>query len=111
MSALRYLPDLCAERLAFPSRGWIRIFDIASVKATRLTKGAAVDGRPAWSPDGTRIAFVRDNGRMLPIVVADVAIGTESRVVTDSAMVLVPAFSADGGAIYHSSAVAGALDL
>lgn len=88
------------ERLAFSSHGWIWIFDIASAKATRLTKGSAVDGCPTWSPDGTCIAFARDSGRMLSIVVADVATGTELRLVTDSAVVLDPAFSADGRAIY-----------
>lgn len=102
-------PD--GRRLAFSSRGFIWIFDIASAKATRFTKSAAIDARPTWSPDGTRIAFVRDDGRMLSIVLADVASGLESRIVTDSAVVLDPAFSADGRAIFYSSAIAGDLDL
>lgn len=102
-------PD--GKRLAFAARGWLWVFDIASGTARRLTSGAAVDARPAWSPNGTRIAFVRDNGAMLSIVMIDVASGTETRVVSDAAVVLDPIFSSDGNALYYSSAIAGDLDI
>lgn len=102
-------PD--GKRLAFASRGWLWVFDVTSGKAMRLTKGSAVDSRPAWSPDGSRLAFVRDNGRMLSIAMLDVKSGTESVVVSDSAVVLDPAFSVDGATLFYSSAIAGDLDL
>ena len=102
-------PD--GKRLAFASRGWLWVFDVATGRATRLTKGSAVDARPAWSPDGSRIAFVRDDGRMLSIAMVNVKSGAESVVVSDSAVVLDPAFAVDGATLFYSSAVAGDLDL
>jgi len=36
------------------------LVDVASGTATRLTDGPASDTEPAWSPDGTRVAFVAD---------------------------------------------------
>ena len=102
-------PD--GRRIAFASRGWLWIFEPGTGVATRITKGSAMDSRPAWSPDGSRIAFVRDDGRRLSIVLLDVAAGTESPIVTDSAVVLDPAFSTDGTALFYSSAALGDLDL
>jgi dipeptidyl aminopeptidase/acylaminoacyl peptidase len=34
------------------------VFDVASKKLTQITSGRWDEGSPAWSPDGTRIAFV-----------------------------------------------------
>jgi len=41
------------------SHGHLFLFDVASRKADTLTTGDADDESPAWSPDGTRLAFVR----------------------------------------------------
>ncbi len=102
-------PD--GKRLAFASRGWIWVFDIASGVATRLTKGAAVDARPVWSPDGRAIACLRDDGSMLSIVTVDVATGTETTLVADKAIVLDPAYAPDGKSLFYSSGIAGDIDI
>ncbi|MEX1113502.1 MAG: hypothetical protein WED32_03555, partial [Patescibacteria group bacterium] len=96
-------------RVAFSARGWIWVLDVASGRATRVTDGANMDFRPAWSPDGTRIAFVRDDTRDTWIVVRDLATGTETRINTP-ALDLDPIFTPDGSLIY-SSASEGQLDL
>ena len=68
-------PD--GARVAFAARGWIWILDLATGTATRLTRGAEVDSRPAWSPDGRLLAFVRDDGSDTQIVIANAASGSE----------------------------------
>lgn len=39
------------------------LVDVATGAASRLTDGPAADDEPAWSPDGTQIAFVSDRRR------------------------------------------------
>ncbi len=63
---------------------------------TRLTNDIAVDGDPAWSPDGTRIAFIRNmgtSGGNLHIMNADGSNVVQKTFTNDSKN---PAWSPDG---------------
>ena len=64
-------------KIAFSSRGWIWLLNLETGIAKRLTKGGPMDFRPSWSPDGSRIAFVRDNGSDTWIVIYNLFKGTE----------------------------------
>ena len=104
-------PSPGGRALAFAARGWLWLMETGTREARRLTRGRGVDSRPAWSPDGRQLAFVRDDGRDTAVVLLDVASGAERVVVDTPALDLDPAFSADGRALFYSSAEAGDLDL
>ncbi len=97
--------------LAFAAYGYIWILDLETRVATRLTRGAGVDSRPAWAPDGSSIAFLRDDASDLDILSVDVQTGAMQALVDTDAIELDPAYSADGAFLYYSSAEAGDLDL
>jgi TolB protein len=101
-------PD--GRHLAFAARGWLWQLDLETGIAARLTRGPGIDSRPRWSPDGSRLAFVRDDGRDTEIIVLDLAAGSETSINTE-AIELDPEFSADGEWLYYTSGVTGSLSL
>lgn len=101
-------PD--GSTIALAARGWIWLLDPETGTATQLTTGAGIDARPAWSPDGTRLAFVRDDGRDTDIVIRSLDTGTEEVVETD-AIDLDPRFGPNGTSLYYTSADSGSIDL
>lgn len=96
--------------LAFAHQGWIWLLDLGSGAARRLTDGSGVDARPRWSPDGSRIAFVRDSGTDTAIVVVNLD-GTPAWEIDTPAIDLDPEFTRDGKFLVYTSARAGKLDL
>ena len=101
-------PD--GRHLAFAARGWLWNLDLHTGTAVRLTRGPGVDARPRWSPDGGRLAFVRDDGRNTAVIVLDLASGRETRIDT-GAIDLDPEFSSDGESIVYTSGISGSLSL
>jgi TolB protein len=105
-------PD--GRRLALAARGWLWVVEIGERRARRLTRGAALDSRPAWAPDGRSLAFVRDDTRDTAIwgiaVGEDGRPGEERLLVDTGALDLDPCFAPDGRLLY-SSAEAGDLDI
>ncbi len=64
--------------------GDIWLVDVAGGSARQFTTGRSGEGSPAWSPDGTRLAFTakRDDNERTQIYVIDVR-GGEARQITD----------------------------
>jgi Tol biopolymer transport system component len=73
---------------------------------TRLTNNTVGDGHPAWSPDGRRIAFTRDND----IYVMNADGSGESNLTNDPAFDRFPAWSPDGTKIAFESQRSGDVD-
>jgi len=96
--------------VAFAHQGWIWLLNLDSGVAQRLTDGSAVDARPRWSPDGERIAFVRDSGSDTSIVIVGLDGALLSEIDTP-AIDLDPEFTRDGNFLIYTSARAGRLDL
>jgi TolB protein len=114
-------PD--GSTVAFSARGWLWTMPLAGGTATRVTKGSGMDSRPAWHPDGRRIAFVRDDTRLglgivvgivsgnTDIVLIDITTGAETTLVEGPAAELDPAFTPDGSALYYASGDGGDMEI
>jgi TolB protein len=102
-------PD--GQRLIFSARGYLWTMSAAGGAAERITKGAALDSRPAWHPDGTRIAFVRDTTLNTDIVELTLATGEERVLIATSAAELDPAYAPDGRSLYYASAETGDMEI
>lgn len=96
----------------FDGQGWIEGFshlwltDIGTRKSRQLTFGPANDGSPAWSPDGSQLAFISNrtetralnwNRRILYTV--DVDSGAVAQLTADDSGFSSPAWSLDGSRI------------
>jgi Tol biopolymer transport system component len=61
-SALKDYQDLLKQHIVRPTHMEIWVMNADGSDQTQLTYGPGSDFGPAWSPDGTQIAFVRDFG-------------------------------------------------
>ncbi len=71
-----------------------------STDPTRLTTNSATDQHPAFSPDGTRIAFTSNN----EIYVMDADGSSPTRLTTNAVVDSFPVFSPDGGTVAYWAA-------
>lgn len=97
--ALDVAPD--GRTIAFELLGDLYAMPISGGSAAPLATGAPFQSQPRYSPDGTRLAFISDASGSDNVWVA-AADGSGARALTSlrRALVLSPAWSADGRSIY-----------
>jgi Tol biopolymer transport system component/C-terminal processing protease CtpA/Prc len=90
--------------IAFVSGGDVWEVSAAGGVAHLLVTGGATEGRPLYSPDGTRLAFTSTRGGSQNIYVLDLASGRTSRITFAEAAEELDAWSPDGKWLYFASA-------
>lgn len=98
-------PD--GRQIAFTALGalWVMPLDGEPRRLTQEGPFVVVD--PAWSPDGTRIAYATDRGGSLDIWVLDAGSGSTTRITRAPGAQLRPAWSPDGARIAYVDAFGG----
>ncbi len=96
--------------IAYADSGFIWLLDTSTGVATRETASRDVDSRPQWSPDGSKLVFIRDNGADTSIVVRMLATGAET-VINTPTIELDPTFAHDGQSVYFTSGQGGTLNI
>lgn len=81
----------------------------AALLRTQVTSSSALDVFPAWSPDGTTLAYASDRSGRFEIYLRDMVAGGErTQLTADGQHNLQPAWSPDGRRLaYHSSGLGG----
>jgi hypothetical protein len=103
-----FSPD--AQRVAY-----VRAGDLWSILSStlgqeqHLTTGSATDADPAYSPDGSELAFARDSGSGYDIWTLDLGSSTLQHVTTASGNERHPTWSPDGSTIVYSASSNGHL--
>lgn len=87
-------PD--GRQIAFAALGDIWILTTGSPQPKPLTNDVYVDTDPAWSPDGSRLAFVSDRQGNMDLWLKDLKTGQEQRLVDLPDDINFPTWSPDG---------------
>ncbi|HMF94812.1 MAG TPA: amidohydrolase family protein [Vicinamibacterales bacterium] len=85
-------------RVAFAARGDLWLMPIDGTPR-RLTADPALDTAPAWSPDGTSLAYSSDRGGSMNIWIHDIQRNTERQLTRLDAAATFPAWSPDASRI------------
>lgn len=102
------------REIAFVSGGDIWTVPFAGGDARLLISHPATDGRPLWSPDGTRLAFTSNRTGNGDVYVLTFATGDVQRLTFDDVNDVLDNWSHDGTWLYFSSTsrdVAGMSDV
>ncbi|MGQ7248902.1 amidohydrolase family protein [Halomonas sp. V046] len=69
----------------------------------RLTDDTYYESDPAWSRDGSRLAYISDSAGSLDVWVLDLESGLKTRLTTDDGAELYPAWSPDGATLAYQT--------
>ena len=93
-SAVAFAPD--GHSLVYSMQGSLWKQSLDSTVAEQLTSGPGYDFQPDWSPDGTRIIFVRYDADAMELAQVDVASGAVTLLTHNRAVNVEPRWSPDG---------------
>ncbi len=97
-------PD--GERIAFVALNDLWTMQIGETPEN-LTNNAFYESDPAWSADGTRLAYVSDRNGSLDIWIREVASGKEQVLTSSDGAELYPTWSPDGSRIAYQTEAGG----
>jgi len=95
-------PD--GSQIVFSYMGDLYLVATSGGLARQLTRDSALDSRPCWSPDGSRIAFATDRNGNFDIYVINSNGGNSQRLSWHSAADIPCDWTTDGSAVLFSSA-------
>jgi Tol biopolymer transport system component/imidazolonepropionase-like amidohydrolase len=98
-------PD--GKQIAFTALGGLWTMDIGGAPRRLTDDGPYAVVDPAWSPDGTRIAFATDRGGSLDIWTLELASGQTVRITKAPGAEMRPAWSPDGKKLVYVDAFGG----
>lgn len=90
-------PD--GNQIAFAALGDVWLLTKGNKTPQALTNGPAMDVEPAWSPDGTKLAYMSDRNGNMDIWLRDLKTGQDKLLVDMPEDLNFPAFSPDGSKV------------
>lgn len=89
-----WAPD--SQSIVFSGDGEIWVVSVNNSEITRLTNSPATDGYPAWSPDGSRIAFLSHTEEGTELLVINPGGSNQTKLADNAAWANFPTWSPDG---------------
>jgi TolB protein len=97
-------PGIAATRFAYVAGGRVYVVDGDGAALRAITTGSATSLSPAWSPDGSRIAYTRLQDGRGPVMIQPLTGGSATPVPgTNTGLNITPAFSPDGKLLAYAS--------
>ena len=95
-----------------PRGGWnLERFDFASGRWQQLTRGAAIETQPRYTPDGRAVIYSADEGGTYDIYRLELASGRVQRLTRVGLGAFTPSLSADGRHLYYTGAHGEGFDI
>ena len=94
---------VAVARIASPTQGEIWVIDLVRGAATKVTDGTDLDVAPVWSPDGARLAYLKERNGISEIHARTIIGGADETLLADAGLfVEIEQWTRDGKMILFS---------